>query len=107
MTKSNLAAFPQESNDDLKITAKNLRIATKRESKTKAFCAIEITLPGTLGNLEIDGFSVVQGEKGFWVGWPQRRGERAWFDIVKANGKIRELVCAAVLAAYGDAQTGA
>lgn len=103
MTKPNLAAFPQESNDGLEITVKNLRTVAKRESKTKAFCAVELGLAGGLGKLEMDGFSVVEGDKGLWVGFPQRRGEHAWFDVVKPNGKIRELICAAVLDAFNDA----
>lgn len=84
----------------LSIKLSNFRPVTKEGSKVRAFCDATISLPGSLGKLTICGLSIVENGKGPWVSFPQRKGEKAWFDVIKAEGRIKELICADVLDRY-------
>lgn len=83
-----------------RVSVQNIRPVTVNSSKTRAFCDVQIQLPSGLGVLTICGFSIVENGKGPWVGFPQRKGDRTWFPIVKSDGRIRDLICCAILDAY-------
>jgi DNA-binding cell septation regulator SpoVG len=65
----------------------------------------DVGLEGDIGTLTLYGFSVVQqGSKPLWVAFPQKPGKTRgkWFPLCEADGKLRQLIIAAVLDAYSE-----
>lgn len=82
------------------ISVLSLRVG--KDGKALAFADIEIQL-GSAGRLRVYGCAVMEGDKGLWVSWPRRKGEKEkWYDIVRPEGKLVQLLSAVVLDEYHD-----
>lgn len=84
---------------------KEIRVTNIRSASgsgpLRAHC--DVCLECDLGKQTIFGFSVVQqGGKAPWVAFPQKPGKTPgkWFPVYEADGKLRQLIIAAVLDAF-------
>lgn len=67
-----------------------------RDSKVKAFADVSFS------GIVVKGFSVVEGEKGLFVGMPRHQGKDGkWYDtVIPSSKEIRRQLAEAVLGAY-------
>ena len=82
------------------IRAINFRSANG-SAAARAYC--DLRLETDVGGVTVHGFAVVEKDgKAPWVAFPQKPGKTRgkWFPVFEADGKLRQLIAAAVLDAY-------
>ena len=90
------------------MSSNGLRIEIRPTAKlgpVKAYADVRMELPD--GEITIFGFSIIQKDgKPCFVGFPSKPGtiQGKYFPSFEAEGRIREIICKAVLEAYR--QTG-
>ena len=79
-----------------KILINNLRLSTK-EGKLKAFASVDIA-----GKIELFGCKLMDGEKGLWVAYVQRKGnDDKWYDNVRIKDEeLKKEITTAYVTAY-------
>jgi DNA-binding cell septation regulator SpoVG len=76
---------------------------TNHDSSVRAYA--DVRLESDIGSIILHGLSLVQQNgKPPWVGFPQKPGKNAgkYFPVVEVDGKLRELIIAAVLDAFTE-----
>jgi DNA-binding cell septation regulator SpoVG len=69
-----------------------------RDSKVKAFADVSFS------GIVVKGFSVVEGEKGLFVGMPRHQGKDGkWYDtVIPSSKEVRRQLSETILGAYKD-----
>ena len=86
-----------------------VRLVKNKESKVKAFVTLTLELRNT--DLSINGFKVIDSEKGLWVAFPstsyEKDGETKYSNIVYVhNDDAYDDMCAFILEEYDKAVKG-
>ena len=83
----------------------NVRPAGDGSGPVRAY--VDVELENGVGKIRVFGCSAIhQDGKPAWVGFPKKPGKTKgkYFPVVELEGKVRELVVAAILDAVHEAQ---
>lgn len=83
----------------------DVHLVSKIESKVMAHASVTLAF-GPEGQLVVDGFSILDNEKGPWVAPPARKGNRRFFPVVTLTGKVRADVERAILTEFERQSNG-